>query len=143
MAASKIQMNWSAVGFTPSGGTLVPITKVQDVNFDPGGSLKPHSADGDKYPTTVVVDMNRPKCTVQTADVATAQALATGTIGTVTATFNDAKLAAGGAVVYSLINAVVANTPGGGKHGDYGAATITFESFSSDGITNPLSFTRT
>jgi hypothetical protein len=142
MAASKTQMNWEAVGFTPNGGTLVPITKVGDVNFDPGGSLKHHSGDADKYSTTVVVDMNRPKCTIQSADVATVQALATGTIGVLTATFKDAKGAVGGAVVYNLINAVVANTPGGGKHSDFGAATLTLEAFSSDGITNPLSFTR-
>jgi hypothetical protein len=142
MAASKLQMNWSAVGFTPTSGTLVAITKVQDVQFDPGGSLKDYMGDADKFPTTVVNDMNRPKATVQSGDIATIQALVPGTIGTFTATFNDAKQSTGGAIVYTLSNAVVANIPGGGKHGDYGAATLNLQAFSSDGVTNPLAFTR-
>lgn len=142
MAATKLQMNWAAVGFTPTGGTLVSITKVQDCNFDPGGSLKDYSGDTDRFPTTIVNDMNKPKATVQSGDVATIQALTPGTIGTFTATWKDAKLATGGDIIYILINAVLENTGGGGKHSDYGTATATFRAFSSDGTTNPLSFTR-
>lgn len=142
MAASRLQMNWTAVGFTPTSGTLISIIKVQECNFDPGGSLKDYMGDVDKYPTTIVNDMNKPKATVQTGDVATVQALTPGTIGTFTATWKDAKLAVGGDIVYTLINAVLENTGAGGKHADYGTATATFRAFSSDGATNPLSFTR-
>lgn len=142
MAASKLQMNWAAVGFTPTGGTLISIIKVTEVNFDPGGSLKPYSGDVDRFPTTMVNDMNNPKATVMTGDVATVQALAPGTIGEFTATWKDAKLATGGDILYTLANAVVETNPAGGKHADYGSATLTLRAFSADGATNPLSFTR-
>jgi hypothetical protein len=143
MAASKLQMNWSAVGFTPSGGTLAPITKIQECSFDRGGTLIPYLGDGDRYPTTIVNATNHPRCTIRTGDVATIGAWAPGTVGVVTATHNDAMLAAGGNVVYVLVNAVVENSSDGGAHAQYGEAPISFLAYSSDGVTSPLSFTRT
>jgi hypothetical protein len=142
MAATKLQMNWSAVGFTPSGGSLTTISKVQEVQFDPAGTLKPYAGDGDRYPTTIVNDMNNPKATVRGGDVATMQGLAPGTVGAFTSTFNDAKLATGGAIVYTLSNAVVENCTAGGAHAEYGEGTLSFLAFSSDGVTSPLGIAR-
>lgn len=142
MAASKAQMNWSAVGFTPTGGSLIPFGRVLEVQVDQGGSLKELSGDADKYPTLMVNDMNNPKVTVRGNDVATLQGLGVGTVGTLTATHNDAKLASGGAIVYTMSNAVVENAPGGGSHAEYGEATVSFKLFSNDGVTSPIAITR-
>jgi uncharacterized protein RhaS with RHS repeats len=135
-------MNWSAVGFTPSGGSLTAIVKVQEVQVDPGGSLIDYQGDGDRFPTTVVNAMNNPKATVRTGDIATILGFVPGTVGIFTGTHNDAKGASGGAIVYVMINSVVENSSNGGAHAQYGEGTLSMRAFSSDGVTNPLSFTR-
>lgn len=142
MAATGVQMNWTAVGFTPGGGSLTTIKRVNSVDFDYGGSLLPYSGDGDRYPTVLANNMNRPKANVHTADHASTMAMTPGTSGVFTARAEDALGATAGAVVYTLINAVVSNSTAGGQHSQYGAGTLSFESFSSDGFTNPLSFAR-
>jgi hypothetical protein len=142
MAATKLQVNWSAVSFTPSGGSLQAITKVNDVQFDPGGQLLPYSGDTDRYPTTIINQMNNPRATVRSGDVANLQGFVPGTVGTFNATFKDAKLATGGDMLYVLSNAVIENAPGGGTHAQYGEATLSMLAYSSDGVTSPLAFTR-
>lgn len=142
MAASKRQMNWTAVGFTPSGGSLTTFSGVTSVSIKEGGTLKKFAGDTDKYPTTVVNDMNDPTISITVADIAALSALATGTVGTVTATSKDAKGATGGDILYTLSNAVVESFDVGGQHTAFGQGTLTFSSYSSDGVTSPLSFTR-
>ena len=142
MPASKRFMNWSAVAFTPNGGTATPITGVTSVAIDSGGSLIKFSGDGDRYPTTVVNDHNEPVVTVQAADLAAVRANPAGTVGTFSATHNDARNGAGtGAITYTLANAVVATNPVQGAHRQFGHGTLTITAYSSDGVTNPLSTT--
>jgi hypothetical protein len=143
MAGSKLQLNWSAVGFTPPDpGTLIPITHVQEVQVDPGGTLLTYAGDNDRYPTTIVNAMSNPKVSVTSADTGGLQGISPGTVGTFTATHLDAKGATGGNIVYTVINAVVENTPGGGQFGAWSSGTMTMLAFSSDGSTSPISFTR-
>jgi hypothetical protein len=142
MAATKRQMNWSAVGFTPSGGSLTTITGVTEIQIDPGGALATFKGDVDVFDTTIVNHENKPKVTVRAADVATIQGLAPGTVGALAATFKDAKKATGGDILYAIANAVVENTPGGGQHAAFGEATLSLACYSSDGATSPISFTR-
>lgn len=142
MSMTGLQRNWSAVGFTPTSGTLQSITKVDDVQIDPGGKLKSYSGDTDLFVTTIVTDVANPKVTVKSSNVGVIQGLTPGTVGVFTATLKDAKGVVGGDIVYTVSNAVVENTPGGGKHADFADATATFMAFSSDGTTNPIAFTR-
>lgn len=137
MAATKLQRNWSAVSHNS-----VNITKVTNVSIDPGGKLIKFYGDGDLFPTTIVAQDSEPTASVDSGDIATIIGIAPGTTGTFTATHNDAKLAISGAIVYTLANAVARNASATGQRGQFGSATLTMDAFSSDGITNPLSFTR-
>jgi hypothetical protein len=126
--STKRYMNWTGVSFTPQGGTLTAITGVSTVAIDNGGSLIKFSGDGDRFNTTV--------------DLAIVNTWPVGTVGTVVATHNDAKNGVGtGAITYTLTNAVLSKRPLSGAHRQFGQGTITFECFSSDGVTNPLSTT--
>jgi hypothetical protein len=135
--ASKLQANWSAV----SHGTAL-ITRVTQVSFSQGGSLSTFAADGDHYPTVVVNLMNKPTASITSADTATLMGIAPGTTATLSATHKDAKGATGGDILYVMANAVAENCNTGGAHGQFGTASISLLAYSSDGTTNPLSFTR-
>lgn len=140
MPATKRFMNWTGVAFTPTGGTATTITGVSSVSIDTGGSLLRFSGDGDRYSTTVVNDYNEPLVTVHSADLAAIRANPVGTVGTFTATHNDAKNGSGtGAISYTLANAIIASNPVQGAHRQFGQGTLTITAYSSDGITNPLS----
>ncbi|WP_422932038.1 hypothetical protein [Singulisphaera sp. PoT] len=140
MAATKRQMNWTGVGFTPVSGTLTTCTGVTQVQFNIGGSLVKFSGDGDRFPTTVVNDFNDPSMQVTTADLNWLLSIPPGTRGTATATHKDAKGATGGNMVYTLANAICENPQVGGQHRQIGSGSTTFYAESSDGTTNPLSY---
>src|ERR1700730_5235317 len=91
MSATKRFMNWTAVSFTPMGGSTTAITGVTSVSIDSGGSLARFSGDGDRYNTTVVNDHNEPVVTVHSADLAAIRANPVGIVGTFAATHNDAR----------------------------------------------------
>jgi hypothetical protein len=102
--------------------------------------LTKFSGDGDRYSTTVVNDFNDPTVTVHSADLAAVRAFPVGTVGTFSATHNDARNGAGtGAITYTLTNAVVASNPIHGSHRQFGQGTLTLSAMSPDGVTNPLS----
>lgn len=137
MPPTRLQANWSSVAHGAA-----EITRVTQVSFSQGGSLAAFSADGDHYPTVVVSLLNRPKAAVTSADTAALMALAPGTAASLSATHKDARASSGGDILYVLANAVVENVETAGRHGEFGQATATFLAYSSDGVTNPLSFTR-
>lgn len=137
MAATKLQANWTAVSF----GTT-SIHRVSQATFTQGGSLAAYSADGDRFPTVVVNTLSKPRATVTSGDAAALMAIAPGTEGTFSATHKDARGEVGGDILYVLSNAVAENAETSGSHGQFGSATLSLLAFSSDGITNPLSFTR-
>ena len=140
MSATKRLLNWTGVTFTPVGGSPTVITGVTSVSIDSGGSLLKFAGDGDRYSTTVVNDFNDPTITVNAADLAAIRANPVGTVGTFTATHNDAKNGTGsGSITYTLSNAVVAQTNVKGSHRQFGQGTLVLSAFSSDGVTNPLS----
>ncbi len=137
MAATRLQANWTAVSL----GTT-SITRVSQVTFSQGGSLASYSADGDHYPTVVVNLMNKPRASVTSADTATLMGIAPGTNASFSATHKDAAGATGGDILYVMANAVCENVQTSGSHNEFGTATLQLVAFSSDGKTNPLSFTR-
>ncbi|WZO98178.1 hypothetical protein EP7_005234 [Isosphaeraceae bacterium EP7] len=133
-------MNWTNVTFTPSGGTATTYTGVLSLKIEAGGTLAKFSGDGDRYPTTIVSEMSEPTVTIRCADIAATRANAIGTVGTLTATHNDARNGSGsGAITYTLSNAVIASQATSGDHRNFGQAILTFVAFSADGTTNPLS----
>ncbi len=140
MSATKRFMNWAGVTFTPLNGQPTAITGVTSVAIESGGSLARFAGDGDRYVTTMVNDFNEPTVTIQAADLSAIRAYPVGTVGTLSATHNDARNGSGsGAVTYTLTNAVVSACNVHGAHRQFGQGTLTFAAFSSDGVTNPLS----
>jgi hypothetical protein len=137
MAASKIQANWTTVSHNS-----VTFSKVTAVTFSQGGSIQEFAGDTDRYPTVMTTLMTKPTASVTSADIGTLMGVTPGTTATLNATHKDAKLAAAGDIVYALANAVAENCSANGPFGQYGSATLNFRAYSSDGSTNPLSFTR-
>lgn len=137
MAATRLQANWANVGHGSQA-----ITKVTAVNFSQGGSVAEFAGDVDRFTTVIVNLMNKPTATVTSADIATLMGIACGTVGSFTATHKDAAKQAGGDIVYVLSNAVAENVTANGPFGQYGSASLSLKSYSSDGSTNPLAFTR-
>ncbi len=141
MAATGKQMNWSAVAFTPVGGSLTPLNSIDGIDIDYGVTILGYSGDADIYHTLKVNNMNDPKMTCKTTNTSQLTQFS-GVFGQFTAKHLDAKLASGGAVVYVLSNAIGGGVTVGGQHAAFGTGSITFEAYSSDGVTSPLSFTR-
>ena len=137
MSATKAQINWTGVSH---GSTN--ITRVTSAMFGLGGSLLKFKGDTDMFPTIIANVDNEPHASVTTADVGTMMGIVPGTTATLNATLNDAKLATGGSVIFALANAVFENADTQGQHAQFATVTGTWQAYSSDGSTAPLSFTR-
>lgn len=137
MSATALQLNWSNVEFAST-----QLQRVTSIMFDQGGELIEFAGDNDRYPVVIANPMNKPRCSITSADVATLMGIAPGTSGSIVATQVDALEATGGSIVWTLANAVHENTQDTGAFGQFATATATFRAYSSDGTTNPLSFTR-
>jgi hypothetical protein len=135
--ASKAQINWASVTF---GSTA--ITRITTGGFGQGGKLLKFKGDTDLYSTLIANVNNEPNATFTTADVGTVMGIAPGTMNTLSATLKDAKSQTGGDVIFSMVNAVFENADTTAQHAQFGTVTGTWQAFSSDGTTNPLSFTR-
>lgn len=139
MPATKRQVNWTAVSFTPSGGSPIPITGVTDVQVEGGGSLLKFSGDADRYNTTIVHDFSEPMVTITTADLVALNALPIGTVGSFTATHLDAKnLNGAGAITHAVALAIVEDNTGGGAHRKFGEGKLKLNCVSPDGSTHPI-----
>jgi hypothetical protein len=137
MSATALQLNWTNVQFASTS-----LTRVTSVTFSQGGELIEFAGDNNRYPVVIANNINRPRCSITSGDVATLMAIAPGTSGTIIATQNDAMGAASGAINWTMTSAVHANTDDNGHWGHFATATATFRAYASDGATNPLSFTR-
>jgi hypothetical protein len=137
MSATKAQINWSSVSFNSMN-----ITRVTNASIGQGGQLIKFKGDTDGYPTIIACVDQEPHALITTADVGTMMGFTPGTSATLDMTLNDAKNASGGAVNFVLINAVFQNADTQAAHAQYGSVTGTWQCFSSDGVTNPLSFSR-
>jgi hypothetical protein len=137
MSATKAQINWTGVSFASTS-----ITRVTNASVGLGGNLIKFKGDTDQYPTIVAMVDQEPHMSITTADVGTMMGFMPGAVGTLVATLNDAKLATGGAVNFTLINAVFENADTQAQHAQFGSVTGTWQCYSTDGVTNPLSFTR-
>jgi hypothetical protein len=137
MSATKANVNWTGVSH---GSTT--ITRVTNASFGWGGRLIKFKGDTDLYPTIIVAPDQEPHASVTTADVGTVMSIAVGTTATLAATLNDAKSAVGGAVIFTMANAVFENADASAAHAQFGSITATWQAYSSDGSTNPLTISR-
>jgi hypothetical protein len=137
MSATRAQINWASVTFGSSS-----ITRITTGGFGQGGKLLRFKGDTDMYSTVIANVNNEPSATFTTADVGTIMGITPGTTNTLAATLNDAEGATDGSVVFTMINAVCENADTTAHHAQFGSVTGTWQAFSSDGVTNPLSFTR-
>ena len=132
-----MNLNWTAV---QHGSTA--ITTVTNAAFNLGGNLIQFSGDTNIFNVVAAVGVNTPTASVTAADVGTLMGLTPGTSGSLTATLNDAKLAVGGAVVFTMANATVQDSQMSAAHAAFATATTNWVGVSSDGATPPISFTR-
>jgi len=137
MSATKANINWTAVSH---GSTN--LTRVTNAMFGQGGSLIHFKGDSDLYPTIIANVDNEPHASITTADVGTLFGITPGTTATLSATLNDAKGASGGAVIFTMLNAVAENADATAQHAQFGTITGTWKAFSSDGSTPPLTIAR-
>lgn len=136
MAATKRFMNWTTVTWNS-----VTITGVTTCSFGKGGQLIKFAGDGDIVPSLIVLASLEPHASVTSADVyALNNTCTTGVGATLVATLADAKNATGGNLTFTMTNAVVENVDSSAQHAQFGTATVNFQSYSSDGATNPLTF---
>ncbi len=144
LVASGRFMNWSDVGFTPAGGSLISIKETQDVRIDPGVILKGASGDGDQMPSAQTVEYIDPRITVTTEDLKTINTIGYGALGTFVATHNDyINKASTGSATYTITNCIAAPGSRGGAHRQTGTGTIEFRTSASDGVTSPISVSYT
>jgi hypothetical protein len=138
MAATKANINWTSVSFNS-----VTLTRVTNASFGQGGQLIKFKGDTDLFPTIIAAVDTEPHASITTADIGTVMAnFAPGTTSTLSATLNDAKSQSGGAVVFTMANAVFENADAQAQHAQFGSVTGTWQAFSSDGSTNPLGIAR-
>jgi hypothetical protein len=137
MAATKLQLNWSSVTFAS-----VAITRVTSMAFDPGGSIIKFKGDTDVYPTTVANADNEPSATLTTGDVAALYGIAANTDATLIGTLKDARGAAGGDIIFTMTHAVYIGPTMNAPHAPFASATGTWQAWSTDGQTPPITIAR-
>lgn len=137
MAATKVQLNWSSVQFAAT-----TITRVTNATFTFGGNILLFSGDANIYDVVGAVGVNKPAATVTSADIGTLSSFQIGAQGTLAAQLNDALQQTGGAVVFTMTNAIVSDIPSSAAHAAFGTGTISFVAVSTDGVTPPLTIGR-
>ena len=125
MAATKAQINWTAVEFAST-----PITRVTNASVGQGGSLIKFKGDTDLLPEIIANVDNEPHMSITTADVGNHDDIRSRHCRRhSTATLNDAKGATGGAVVFTLANAVFENADTQAQHAQFGSVTGTWQAY--------------
>ncbi len=139
--ATKRFMNIVSCTFTPTGGSPTTITGITGLSIAENAELIRASGDGDYIDTLAVVPSISPSVVIETNEPALLKAVAAGTIGSLVFTLNDARNAAvtgGGALIYTVSNAVFQPGTFAAHHRQFGTNTHTFGTFSSDGTTHPV-----
>lgn len=139
MSATNLFMSWT--GCTYNSVTLLKVTK-----FAPNrnGSSEAFKGDAAIFDQLIVVPGQKRTFTLTTGDVKAAAAIAVGTDATFVIILNDPKngvTAAGGAISYTYTHAVLVDNPAEGDHAKFASATLSFEAYALDGVTDPLTVT--
>jgi hypothetical protein len=131
---TKLNVNWSGVSFNSTA-----ITKVTNGSFGLGGTLLKFKGDANIYSTVIMTPDIEPHCSFTTGDIATMLGFVPGTAGALAATLNDALGVSAGNISFTTSNAVFENADASAAHAQYGTTTGTWQMYSTDGLTNPLS----
>ena len=134
---TNLQANWADVAHGS-----IDLIRIDSVSIDLGGNIQGYAGDGDRFNSVAAVLMNDPTVTITSSDPAALMSISPGTDATLTATHKDAKLQAGGDIIYTIANCVAAGASTQGAHAAFGTASMTFKPYAPDGQTNPVSFTR-
>ena len=134
MSATKAQINWTSVSFNS-----VSITRVTNASVGQGGQLIKFKGDTNIFPVIIANVDQEPHFSVTTADIGTMMGFAPGLTASLTASLNDALGASDGGIAFTLANAVFENADAQAQHAQFGTVTGTWQAFSSDGTTTPLS----
>lgn len=144
MSATNLFINWTAVSFTPSGGSLTAIDKVTSVRVNHDVNIETFKGDLAKFVQAVAATNQMREITVTTGNAKTVETIVQGAVGSFTATLADAyngTTAGGGAQVLALTNCIVSRKDVSGDHSRFASATITFMGYAADGETDPLTIT--
>lgn len=140
-AVTARYINCTSVGFTPTSGSLGSLTGITSVTVSKNATNVAFSGDNDRFSTFRANVMQDPSVSFQGGNVVALFALVAGVYGTVVWTICDAKNGTGsGSATFTLINAMVDDSQFSGQHAQFMGGSLTFQSYSSDGSTNPLSY---
>jgi hypothetical protein len=141
MAVNKRKINFTTVGFTPTGGSLQSITAVQSIQHDEQASTIASKGDNEIRPTHRAVINADHNVTITHQDHTAHQAVTLGAAGALTYKIKDGNGDNTGDVTATLSNAVCVNKSRSHQHAAYASLTLGFESYSSDGSTSPMAYT--
>lgn len=132
MAGTGLNMGWSGVTVLPTPGTLIVIDNVTEL--DPGrmGTAKKFYGDVSPFPKLIATRQKSRTLTITSGDVAKIMAIPDDVPCVVTAIFNDPLNGAtigGGALQYTLTNAVLMKSSAKGATQEFGLATVEFEAY--------------
>lgn len=114
----------------------------QSAQLDFGGRAVTGSGDGDVMPTLKVVVFTDPRITIVSQDLSVINTMPVGTESTLSWVEGDAANGAGtGALTVSVAQAVLVNHSTQGRHLDLGQLSTSFETYSTDGVTSPFTYT--
>lgn len=143
LSATNVYMNFSAVTFTPNGGTLVPITEVEDVKLGRKAQTVEWQAGLDKGPRLKVRTNRTRTVTLMGANIFAMMGISPESEGTLVVVLNDLKNQAGGVgsgqLTITLANCSTDDFSVSGKHNAIAQGSATFSAVWSDGQTDPLS----
>lgn len=136
-------MNWTGVtvkyGTTP---TTINLSEVTDIDIGKDGEVKRWSADAAIFAKALVVKNKKRSLTIKGGAINKLASIPEDTPCVVTAVLNDLYNGAGsGAITAVLNNAICTSNPFRGKNNDFGTGDLTFEAYSADGVTDPLTLT--
>jgi hypothetical protein len=144
MSATNRYINWSGVGFTPTGGSLTSIASVTSVKPSRTGHPEEFKGDAALFVQAIAVPTQHREVDVETADVKAAAGLAIGSVGTLVATLGDflnGTTAAGGGFTLTVTNAVLVDNPFHGDHAKTAMGTLKFKAYAPNGTTDPFTIT--
>lgn len=134
-------INPSSVSFTPSGGTLTAIKGVKSIGINPNVQVLKESGDADFFNTFAGAVSADWVIDVQFINTMSLNSVTPGVIGTFTFTINDARNGAvtgGGAMIYTISNAVYDPGNMSNPHRQMSTASAQFHTYSTDGTTSAV-----
>jgi hypothetical protein len=131
------QINWGNILY----GTI-NIKRVTAGGFSLGGQIIRFKGDTDRYTSIVANVNNEPSANFTTADIGTLMTITTSGQALLTAQLNDALGITNGACLFKMANAVYETADASAQHAQFGTVTASWQGWSADGQTSPLSITR-